>query len=44
MSDGTMSKAENAIAQDRRLALAEVVDGLLADGLVEVDIAEKFKR
>ncbi len=44
MSDGTMSKAGNAPAQDRRLVLAEVVDGLLADGLVETGIAEKFKR
>ena len=39
-----MSKAENAVPQDRRLTLAEVVDGLLADGLAEAELAEKFKR
>jgi len=39
-----MSKAENAVPEDRRLTLAEVVDGLLADGLAEVELAEKFKR
>jgi general secretion pathway protein E len=30
--------------QDRRLVLAEVVDALVADGLVAPDLAEKFKR
>ena len=39
-----MSKAENAVPHDRRLTLAEVVDGLLADGLAEPGVGEKFKR
>jgi general secretion pathway protein E len=41
----TMKKTAEAVQQpDRRLALAEVVDALLADGLVAADIAEKFKQ
>ncbi|HZV54437.1 MAG TPA: GspE/PulE family protein [Rhodocyclaceae bacterium] len=40
-----MSKTADAVKQqDRRLALAEVADALVADGLVAVDTAEKFKR
>jgi general secretion pathway protein E len=35
---------EKAARQDRRLALAEVVDALVADGLVGAEIAEKFKQ
>ena len=36
--------AEPVKESDRRLTLPEMVDGLLADGLVESELAEKFKR
>jgi len=35
---------DHAQEKDRRLTLPEVVDALLADGLVTADVAEKFKR
>ena len=37
-------KAEAVKEQDRRLNLPEMVDALLAEGLVAQDVAEKFKR
>jgi general secretion pathway protein E len=41
----TMNKKAEAVKeQDRRLTLPEVVDALLAEGLVAEDVAEKFKR
>jgi general secretion pathway protein E len=40
-----MSKtAEAAQHKDRRLTLPEVVDGLVADGLVPADVAQQFKQ
>ena len=40
-----MKKSADPVEQqDRRLALAEVVDALVADGLVATDIADKFKQ
>jgi general secretion pathway protein E len=40
----TKKPAEPVQEQDRRLTLPEMVDALVADGLVPTDIAEKFKR
>jgi general secretion pathway protein E len=40
----TKKSAEPVQEQDRRLTLPEMVDALVADGLVVTDIAEKFKR